>query len=255
VSAVTKPAAPAIVKPAQRVREEYLADNVRLICGDAIEIIPTLEIEGSLAVVTDPPFGIEKLVVGYGRTYAGGRKGEYDRNIAGDSSLDVMVAAFDQIIRKWNNIWLASFYSPRVSPAFYRATANMEFFAELVWDKKLLGMGYAVRYQHESIALFKIGSPEELAPIPSFLTFLMTRGGDKSGTHPHEKPEGVMYNLVEAIPGKTILDPFAGTSSTGVAAVRKRRGFIGIEKSETYFDVSRRKVSAALAQPFNFWEE
>jgi hypothetical protein len=72
--------------PHSTFREEYLADNVRLICSDCREIIPTLDkVDG---VVTDPPYGIQDLVTGYGRTLLN-RIGTTDRHIVNDRNLDV----------------------------------------------------------------------------------------------------------------------------------------------------------------------
>jgi DNA methylase len=250
----TRPAAPAIIQARTiEPRVEILSDNVRLILGDAIEIIPTLPQIDGLSVVTDSPYGIGDLVVGYGRTLAD-HKGTTDRHILNDRNLDVMVAVFDQIQKRFNNLWLVTFYSPRISPAFFAATSNLEFFAEVIWDKRSWGLGSQVRYAHESIAFFKIGKPEELGQISSVLAYFSVRGKARSGMHPHEKPLQLMENLVEAVPGKTILDPFLGSGGTGAAAVRLRRGFIGVELSPQYFEVALRKVSEAMKQQPYFWE-
>jgi DNA modification methylase len=233
-------------------RKEQLSDNVTLYCADCLDIIPTLDKVD--AVITDPPYGIQDIVTGYGRTLLN-RTGTTDRNILNDRNLDIMVAAFDLIQQKFQNIWLVSFYSPRISPAFYQATAKLNFFAELIWDKRLWGLGTAVRYQHESAAIFKLGEPEELGQIASVQSYIFIRGKERSGSHPHEKPEQVMHNICRATPGKNILDPFMGTGSTGVAAAQLRRGFIGIEYDPKYWDIARKKISDALKQPYNFWEE
>ena len=54
--------------------------------------------------------------------------------------------------------------------------------------------------------------------------------------------------------GKSILDPFMGAGSTGVAAVRAKLRFTGIELSERYFDIARRRIADALKQPDFFVE-
>jgi len=50
-------------------------------------------------------------------------------------------------------------------------------------------------------------------------------------------------------PGDLILDPFMGSGTTGVAAVKLGRKFIGIEIDEGYFEIAKRRISEALAQP------
>jgi DNA modification methylase len=53
-------------------------------------------------------------------------------------------------------------------------------------------------------------------------------------------------------PGQIVLDPFMGSGTTGVAAIRHGRGFIAIEKSEQWFDVARRRLTETLKQPDMF---
>ncbi|RJP47930.1 MAG: site-specific DNA-methyltransferase [Anaerolineaceae bacterium] len=55
--------------------------------------------------------------------------------------------------------------------------------------------------------------------------------------------------------GETILDPFMGSGTTGVAAVKLGRKFIGIEIEPKYFDIACRRISDALKQPDMFVEQ
>lgn len=55
--------------------------------------------------------------------------------------------------------------------------------------------------------------------------------------------------------GQTILDPFMGSGTTGVAAVKLGRKFIGIEIEPKYFDIACRRISEALKQPDMFIEK
>jgi site-specific DNA-methyltransferase (adenine-specific) len=67
-------------------------------------------------------------------------------------------------------------------------------------------------------------------------------------THPTEKPVELMQILVEnsSQPGETVLDPFMGTGSTGVACVNTGRGFIGMELDQGYFEIARRRIDNGL---------
>jgi site-specific DNA-methyltransferase (adenine-specific) len=254
------PTAPVVQAATASFREEYLADNVRLMCGDCREIIPTLDKVD--AVITDPPFGIENIVGMYGRT-SQRASGEYsDHNIANDRDLNVTVEAFDLIKKQFNNLWLVSFYSCRITPTFFEVMKGFEYFGEVVWDKLNIGLGTQIRYRHENVAFFRIGQPPELQQLESVLPYSRIMREDKTSftrslksTHPHEKPEAILRSLIEATPGKTILDPFAGTGTTGAAAIHCRRGFIGIEFDPKYYDIARRKIGDALKQPVAFWED
>ncbi len=74
--------------------------------------------------------------------------------------------------------------------------------------------------------------------------------------HPNEKPLDVMERVIETHSnvGDLILDPFMGSGTTGVAAVKLGRKFTGIEIEPKYFDIACRRISDALARPNLFVE-
>lgn len=71
--------------------------------------------------------------------------------------------------------------------------------------------------------------------------------------HPTQKPVPLMKWCIEKTKG-TIIDPFAGAGSTGVAAVKLGRRFIGIEREPKYFDIAVRRIEEAYRQPDFFVE-
>jgi len=236
-------------------KSEQLADNVWIYNGDCRHVIPTLtRID---AVVSDPPYGISDLVEGYGRqqlTVEGTWGYNHDRNIANDNNLDVVTEVLNVIKSKFDNIWLALFYSCRISPTFFQATNMLDYVGERIWDKKMVGLGAMIRYQHENVAYFKLGNPAtKLESCISMIPFTALKGEVRS-VHPHEKPTQVMQEICSCVPGKIILDPFMGTGTTGAACVQLKRGFIGIELEEKYYKLAKTKIKAALAQPVSFWE-
>ena len=81
------------------------------------------------------------------------------------------------------------------------------------------------------------------------------KGSNNSG-HPTGKPIGLFSDFVQDFTdkGETILDPFMGSGTTGVAAVQMGRKFIGIEREPSYFDIACKRIEQATAQGqiFNF---
>ena len=71
--------------------------------------------------------------------------------------------------------------------------------------------------------------------------------------HPTEKPVDLMRAVIEWTRG-TVLDPFMGSGTTGVACVKLGRKFIGIEIEPKYFDIACRRIQAALDAPDMFVE-
>jgi DNA modification methylase len=69
--------------------------------------------------------------------------------------------------------------------------------------------------------------------------------------HPTEKPVDVMQQIIEFTSG-TVLDPFMGSGTTGVAAANLGRPFIGIEIEQKYFDIACRRIEDAISRPSLF---
>ena len=65
------------------------------------------------------------------------------------------------------------------------------------------------------------------------------------GNHPTQKPLALLERIISAAtkPGDSILDPFCGSGTTGVAAKRLGRNFMGIEMSDVYVELSRARIS------------
>jgi len=221
------------------MRVERIGDAV-LYNGDCLEVIPKLT---DISVVcTDPPYGIEDLVGGYGRS------GE---TIANDKTLEVCMAALQAACRVAASARWAVFYSPRVRREFF-ATLPPELhdMGEIIWDKKAPGMGRGIRYQHENVALFYTGDVKR----PTKDVFSVIRDYRSAETHPHQKPTGIIRSLVEILGDGLVLDPFMGSGTAGVACAKMGRKFIGIELDPKYFDVACERIEKAYAQGDMFVE-
>jgi site-specific DNA-methyltransferase (adenine-specific) len=87
--------------------------------------------------------------------------------------------------------------------------------------------------------------------LPGYYLARVPRANDPGGRqHITEKPLDVVRSLVRIVPpGGLILDPFAGSGTTGHAAVLEDREFVGVELTEHYAEVARRRIGAALQSP------
>ena len=79
-------------------------------------------------------------------------------------------------------------------------------------------------------------------------------GPERDGRHPTEKPRRLMAEILAdfTCPDETILDPFMGSGTTGVAAVQLGRNFIGIERDERYFQIACERLDKAQRQGILF---
>jgi DNA modification methylase len=208
------------------MRKEVLSDDVTLYCGDCREILPTL---GKVdAVVTDPPYGIGRD--GQQRTTGGngGRKAYdflgWDKSRPDKSIFDLIAqCSSDQVI--WGGDYFADLLPPRGK--------------WLVWDKgqRINQSDGELAYTSKDGAL-RIFTQNRVA--------LLLEGAQ----HPTQKPVEVMVWSVQQVPdASTILDPFMGSGTTGVACVQLGRKFIGIELEPSYFDIACRRISDELRRP------
>ena len=197
-------------------RVEIIGDCT-LYLGDCREILPTLS--GVDAVVTDPPYGIgitrsNRLAVSRG---LGGKK--WDDEPADMSWLVPMgVPAI---------VWGGNYFDlpPTRAP--------------LVWDKNNAGRDFA-DFEMAWSNLDMVARRIVFRP--------MNMDGGKE--HPTQKPVQVMKWCINFLPDAvTILDPFMGSGTTGVACVKLGRKFIGIEIDPTYFEIAVKRIGAAQLQP------
>ena len=201
--------------------------------GDCLEILPKLDKVD--AVVTDPPYGTS-FVGGYNR------KGELIKN---DDDLSITSIGL-RLCKPLCDGKAAVFYSPRIAPQFHKETHFLDWYGQIIWDKKAPGMGGEFRYKHENIALFGDLSFKKAFSIYSYYR--------DASEHPHQKPIQVLMQLLTILNINLVLDPFMGSGTTGVACVKKGKKFIGVELDANYFDIACKRIETAYKQPDLFIE-
>jgi DNA modification methylase len=206
--------------------------------ADCRDVLPA--IDRADAVVTDPPYGTDVPRDGYGRRQIW--KGQ--QHIIGDADLsaflDALLLLRPRIVKDG---WILSFCSPKRRAEMERvcAAAALSVVGEVVWDKLQPGLGGGIRYQHESVLLGSFGQPAGRCGLFSVIREPTPRGAHG---HPHEKPLGILVSLVRYAtdPDDLIIDPFASSGSTLVAAQMTGRRAIGIEADEAYCAALARRL-------------
>ncbi|BAU93418.1 DNA modification methylase [Methylorubrum populi] len=211
-------------------RVEQISDDVQIICGDSREIVPTLPVPGALA--TDPPYGMAF------RSNFRAVKHDAIANDKDDAALiwccSVPVLHSRYIFCRWDN--LVSVPKPK---------------SLVTWVKNNWSMG-DLEHEHgrqTEVALFYPG-PEHRFPKgrPNDVIIAPRTGNEH---HPTEKPVQLMLAVLEWTEG-LVLDPFCGSGTTGVAAARLGRPFVGIELDPKHFDTACRRLEKAAARPDMF---
>jgi site-specific DNA-methyltransferase (adenine-specific)/modification methylase len=193
--------------------------NVRVIgdatlyLGDCRDILPTLPRVD--AVITDPPYGI----------FACGGKWGKKADLQWDKKapdISVLLGAANQVI-----VWGGNYFSLPPSRGwlvwYKRDSVPSAADVELAWTN----IDMNARLIDQTIA---------------------ATNAERAG-HPTQKPLRVMLWTVGFVPNaQTILDPFMGSGTTGVAAAQMGRKFIGIEREPKYFDIACERIERAYAQ-------
>ena len=211
-------------------RRKEVIGSCELYLGDCLEILPTLPRVD--AVVTDPPYGIAY------KKGSGGKGKHSVRNIeaiGGDTepfNPEPFLSAKDVIL------WGANHFASRLPHGRW-----------IAWDK-LAGMPEFDTFSDVEFA-WRSGRGKDR--ILSHLWKGICKGSEKTGGkerwHPTQKPVALMEWCIEMVDATTILDPFMGSGTTGVACVKLGRKFIGIEIEEGYFDIACRRIADAVSRP------
>lgn len=236
-------------------RRETIGDCT-LYLGDALTILPEL---GHVdCVLTDPPYcsGARTSAEVRGRQGMSRKEVWKSSPLANDRmtvtgfvwTMRAVAMLTDRLLPEGASF--LSFIDWRQYPTLYAAleSANYRIQTMVVWDKMDMALGNGFRNQHELIIHAAKGTPRVYdRGVPNVIQCKRIASSDN---HPTEKPIGLLSTLAEVVTeaGQTILDPFMGSGTTGVACVKLGRRFIGIEIDPGYFEIACQRIRDACAQ-------
>jgi len=209
------------------MRKEVIGNAV-LYLGDCLEILPTLPKVD--AVITDPPYGIGEAA---GKNAS---RGKWAKDFGNDSWDDQPISpellALVIGAGKWAIVFGGNYYPMAPSSCW------------LVWDKENGDSDFA------DCELAWTNIPKAVRRIRYMWNGMLRANKEMRGDHPTQKPIGVMKWAIShvPVPAETILDPFMGSGTTGVACADLQRKFIGIEREPKYFDIACERIENAQRQ-------
>jgi site-specific DNA-methyltransferase (adenine-specific) len=222
-------------------------------CGDCLDPETGLASLGEKSVdhcITDPPYGQA--------THSGARTGDGDRVLVPFAAIDddgiaTAFAAVGRVCRRWVVSTLEWQHVGRLEGA---PPVGLRFVRFGVWikengapqftgDRPATGWEAVVVMHGDGVKLRWNGGGHHA--VWNVLKH--------NGEHPTEKPLALVEKWVRDFtdPGDLICDPFAGSATTGVAAIRLGRRFVGWEKSPKYFELALRRLRGAREQ-FDLFE-
>ena len=199
--------------------------EVKLLLGDCLEVMKDIP-DGSVdAVITDPPYGVN---------YA-----DWDSDIPSQQFLD-------ECLRISNGIVLMFGAAPMILEfAWYIQRPDRI----LIWSPLFTlshTMSDGIAYRYHPIFLWNVPKQKEKVINWDVLTDNTECGN--WWKHIATKPVSLMNKLVSAFSVDTVLDPFMGSGTTGVACVQTGRNFIGIEIEPKYFEIAEKRIHDAQQQ-------
>jgi len=202
--------------------------NATLYLGDCRAILPTLPKVD--AVITDPPYGLgidgqkESVRRDGSQLRKHHEKLGWDSAIPDSLLMQAVLAAGDQQI-----VWGGNYFSDDLPSSR----------GWLVWFKGQTGLTMS----DGELAWTSLQIPLRVKNLHR------THLWQESPEHPTQKPTELMEWCLSFVPkAQTILDPFMGSGTTGVACMNLGRSFIGIEREPKYFDIACRRIEDAQRQ-------
>lgn len=210
--------------------EPVTIGRATLYLGDCRDILPGLPKVD--AVVTDPPFGMGNFVQITG--VVRGHAVDWNEN-------PPPAEVFEHLrrISRHRIIWGANFFNCFEPKG-----------GAIIWDK----VQPMPNFSKADIASCTHYKKTEIVRIP-WTNFIVTHKGETD--HPCERPVELYRWCIDYLPQpiNSILDPYLGSGSCGVAAVQMGRDFIGIEREPKYFDIACKRIEDAQRQGDLFIEE
>lgn len=197
---------------------------------NCLEVMREMQAESVDAVITDPPYGVNKASWD-GAIPPAEIWQEVERILRPNGSLLVFggLRYMPEVMRSIGNSltyeWVIAWYK---SNAMQFGKTGFSVLDLVLWYSK-----NGANFEN------KMRDVIEYPIIPS----------ENDNGHPTPKPEKIMTRLVNAVSGQVIFDPFMGSGTTGVACAKLGRSFIGCEINPEYFAIAEKRIKQAAQQP------
>lgn len=244
----------------------YKGSNFELYQGDCNKILSNLNTSFDM-IFADPPYKLSND----GFTCQSGKKvcvnkGKWDKSegLAADHKFNIKwLSVCKEVMNPNATIWISGTYHIIYSIGFALQELGFKILNEIAWFKPNASPNLSCRYftaSHE--ILIWAARDKNSKHVFNYQEMKKMNGGKQMrsvweiptpskkekiyGKHPTQKPIALLERIIlsSTNPNQTVLDPFAGSGTTGVAAINLGRKFIGIETEKEYLDLALRRIKA-----------
>ena len=248
----------------------FETEESQLILGDSFKILTKMEPESVDMIFADPPYFLSND----GITCQGGKmvsvnKGSWDKLSESGTSVEEKhkfnrkwIKLCKKVLKPNGTIWISGTLHNIYSIGMALEQEGFKIINNITWQKTNPPPNLACRcFTHSTETILWAKKNEKKSrhffdyekmkeenggkQMKDVWTGALTKPSEKTeGKHPTQKPEYLLERIVLASTeeGQIILDPFCGSGTTGVEAIRLGRKFIGIEVSEEYLQISKRRL-------------
>lgn len=250
-----------VLNDAERGIYLYQAD-----CLEIMQVIAEKYPEGCFDMIfADPPYRLSNG----GMTCYAGKVAKVDKGIWDKSEGPELDFAFtcswlslcQQVLKPNGTIWVSGTHHIIHIVGYAMQTLGFKMLNEIAWEKPNPPPNLSCRYfTHSTETLLWAAKNKSSRHVFNYDDMRNDAGGRQMktvwrflppgkdekafGKHPTQKPVGLIERCIRAstMPGDFILDPFAGSSTTGVSALRTDRLYCGIEQESEFVDLSKRRL-------------
>lgn len=266
------------------MQKVYEKDDVTLFQGDCIDILNKAAPESADMIFADPPY----MLSNGGITCQSGKvvsvnKGKWDKSKGLEDDFNFhtnWINACKRVLKPAGTIWISGTYHSIYICGFILQKAGFKILNDICWFKPNASPNMSCRYftaSHETLLWAKKNNNskhvfnydimknsdwnEDFIKKPKKqMRSVWAIGTPKShekifGKHPTQKPLELLRRIILASTrkGDLILDPFTGSSTTGIMALELNRKFIGIDIEKEYLDLSIKRFEQIFSKKANTW--
>ena len=253
-------------------KKPYFSEgNFVLYCSDYLSILKQLPDNSIDMIFADPPYNLSN---GGFSVHAGRRvsvnKGDWDKSKGFQKDLDfhiTWVQACRRVLKPYGTIWISGTYHSIYQCGYALQLSGYHILNDISWYKPNASPNLSCRYFTASHETLLWACKEKKAKhvfnyeqMRAFRNDLIHRQNKQMrsvwaigtpkpeekifGKHPTQKPMELLKRIIlsSTNPGDIILDPFAGSSTTGLVAILYDRKFIGIDIEKKYLELSKKRL-------------
>ena len=246
----------------------YEEDSVKLYKGDCINILDDIEAKSIDMIFADPPYFLSNG----GITCKSGKmsnvdKGDWDKVSTFEEKYrfnNEWISKCKRVLKDNGTMWISGTIHNIYVVGFVLEELGFKILNNITWQKTNPPPNMSCRYFTHSTETILWAQKNDKKSHHFFNYELMktlnagkqmkdvwtgslTKPSEKKcGKHPTQKPEYLLERIIQAstVPGDIVLDPFCGSGTTGVVANRLGRNFIGIDLSEEYLQITKKRLEA-----------